>query len=127
MNPEASSPNVVEWKDVSTLDELWEGEMADVAINDYPVLLVRLPGDRVVAYQGVCPHQETLLIDGELENQVLTCFAHRWQFDLKDGHGINPANCRLFQYQVKVENGTIFIAVPDTGTKPYHRCAAESL
>ena len=69
----------VDWHAVVTLDEFWEGELYDTEIGDDQVLLVHLPGAQIKAYQGLCPHQEVLLVDGEaraLRKEPLTDASH---------------------------------------------------
>jgi toluene monooxygenase system ferredoxin subunit len=100
------------WSKVATLDDLWEGETLDVQVGDQLILLVHLTGGEIRAYQGDCPHQRTALADGHLDGHVLTCAAHLWQFDLSTGQGVNPQGCRLDCYQVKVEDETISVGIP---------------
>ncbi|MBX6762988.1 MAG: Rieske 2Fe-2S domain-containing protein [Rubrobacteraceae bacterium] len=124
-----SSEATLKWVEVATLDDLWEGEMMDVEVDGEEVLLVHLPGGRVVAYQGICPHQEYSLVEGELdeETNVLTCAAHEWQFDVRNGEGVNPIGCRLYQYEVKVdEDETIHVGYPESDREHrYNRCREE--
>jgi toluene monooxygenase system ferredoxin subunit len=100
------------WIAVATLDELWEGEMTDVRVGDELILLAHLSGGNIRAYQGHCPHQRTALAEGTLDGHILTCGAHLWQFDLLTGKGVNPKSCRLHCYQVKVEDPTISVGMP---------------
>lgn len=117
--------DTIQWFPAMTLDDLWEGEMDDVEIEGHTVLLAHLDGGDIVAYQGLCPHQEMYLADGDLENGVLTCHAHHWQFAINDGGGVNPKNCQLYQYEVKVEGEQIYIGFPKGDTNRYKRCTAD--
>jgi toluene monooxygenase system ferredoxin subunit len=101
----------LEWVAVCTLDDLWEGDITDVQVGDELVLLVHLVGGNIRAYQGHCPHQRTILADGELDGHILTCAAHLWQFNLCTGEGVNPKGCRLHRYEVKVEDEIIFVGI----------------
>jgi len=100
-----------EWIAVASLDELWVGEMINVRVGDEHILLVRLTSDDIRAYQGQCPHQKSLLADGELDGHTLTCAAHLWQFDLSTGKGVNPEGCHLNRHQSKIQNSTIFVGI----------------
>jgi toluene monooxygenase system ferredoxin subunit len=102
----------LEWIPVATLGDLWEGDMTDVQVGDALILLVHLAGRDIRAYQGYCPHQKTTLADGKLDGHILTCAAHSWQFDVSTGEGVNPKGCQLSRYQVKVEDGTISVGIP---------------
>jgi len=112
------------WHEALSLDELWEDEMLDIEIGDEIILLVHAEGGEIRAYQGVCPHQEILLADGEFEENIITCTAHHWQFNALTGEGVNPKGCKLFQYPVRVENDTIYVGIPQDGKRHYNRCTA---
>jgi toluene monooxygenase system ferredoxin subunit len=118
-----STETSVHWVPILPSDELWEGDATDVEVAGEHVLLARLPGGTVRAYQGICPHQEYLLIDSEFdwERGLLTCGGHHWVFRLADGAGLNPAGCQLFCYDVQERDGQIYIGVPQHGRR-YNRC-----
>lgn len=101
----------LEWVAVATLDDLWEGEITDVQVGDEHILLAHLEGGAIRAYQGYCPHQRTPLADGKVDGYMLACAAHLWQFNLCTGEGVNPKGCRLYRYETRVEDGTIFVRV----------------
>lgn len=103
------------FKQVCTLDSLWEGEMAVFDAGSREVLIVNAEGGVVRAFDPLCPHQESALVDGTLEGLVLTCPAHLWKFDVSNGEGVNPTGCRLKTYPVKVEEERILVDVPDAG------------
>lgn len=115
----------IRWFPVTNLDELWEGEMLDVDVEGEEVVLIHLAGGQIVAYQGVCPHQEIPLIDGELKNGTLICRAHHWEFDAATGSGVNPKNCHLYRYEVKVENNQIYVGFPEGEESRYNHCVAQ--
>ncbi|MBE3596931.1 MAG: Rieske 2Fe-2S domain-containing protein [Hydrogenibacillus sp.] len=120
-----SETKTIVWYPTISIDDLWEGEMTDVEVEREVVLLVHLEGGKIVAYQGICPHQEQYLADGTFEGGVITCHAHLWQFEAETGEGINPKGCRLFRYEVKVEDGTIYVGVPEGTARRYNRCVAD--
>ena len=111
-----------EWVQAFSGADLWEGEARTVELRREQVLLARLLGGGVRAYQGICPHQETLLALGEFDWDagIVTCAAHHWQFRLEDGTGVNPDNCRLFRYEVRLDGDTINLGFPD-GRPPRER------
>ena len=90
-------------------DELWEGDMVEVDVNDHVVVLVWPKDGEIHAYQGICPHQDIPLAEGKFDGRVLMCRAHQWTFDAHTGSGINPGNCKLARYPVKVEADAIFV------------------
>jgi toluene monooxygenase system ferredoxin subunit len=111
------------WVDAAALGELWEGDVLGVEVAGERVLLVRLLGGEVRAYQGQCPHQKTLLADGDFDadSGVLVCMGHLWEFDLRAGVGINPAGCDLYTYPVEVAGDRIMVGIPQDGLRHYHR------
>ncbi|MEI6372674.1 MAG: Rieske 2Fe-2S domain-containing protein [Actinomycetes bacterium] len=113
----------VAWHSVVDLAEFWEGELYDTQLGDDHVLLVHLPGTEVRAFQGLCPHQEVLLADGEWDEDTgtLLCGGHRWEFDMRTGKGINPAGCTLFEFLVRIEGDTVMVGVPQDGERHYLR------
>lgn len=113
----------VRWVVASAEDDLWEGDLLDVEVNDEQVLLVHLDGGPIKAYQGMCPHQEVLLADGiwDPDTGRLECPGHRWEFDLATGAGLNPTGCQLFEYAVRVADGDIEVAIPQDGVRHMNR------
>lgn len=103
---------------LSSLDELWSGEMMAVSIDGRNVLLVNT-NDVVRAYVDACPHMRTRLSQGLLQDHVLTCATHQWQFDVRTGRGINPEIASLEEFPVRIENGEILVDldVPEVRAK----------
>lgn len=97
------------WVRVASLDDVWEGEVMAVDANGHHILLAHLAGGEVRAYQGICPHQEIKLVEGEFDGRHLVCRGHRWEFDLSCGAGVNPADCALAEYPVLVEGDDIYV------------------
>jgi toluene monooxygenase system ferredoxin subunit len=94
--------------DVCDTADLWDGEMESFDVGGEEVLLIKYNG-HFLAFQGTCLHQEVPLVEGRLENGVLTCRAHHWQFDAATGNGINPSNCRLKRYPVRIAGNVVQI------------------
>lgn len=97
------------YRKVSTLDDLWEGDMLEVEADGHDILLVWPEGGQVQAFQAVCPHQDIPLAEGKFDGRVVMCRAHQWTFDGHSGEGINPGNCKLARYPVKLEGDAIFV------------------
>ncbi|MEQ8967863.1 MAG: Rieske 2Fe-2S domain-containing protein [Azospirillaceae bacterium] len=95
------------------LDDVWEGEMDVFEVDGREVLIVHAPGGEVRAYDPVCPHQDQPLIEGELDDCILTCAAHLWQFDVRSGKGVNPEGVSLTAYPVRVDDGAVLVDLPD--------------
>ena len=113
----------VRWVKAADADELWEGDILDVEVEGEQVLLVSMLDGPLKAYQGMCPHQEVLLVDGDWNGDTnrLQCPGHKWEFDMTTGAGTNPEGCQLYEYFVKVEGDDIILGIPQDGTRHHNR------
>ena len=72
-------------------------------------VLIANAGDWYYAYQRTCPHQDVCLDEGFYDGAVLTCHQHLWQWDITSGAAVGLAEAPLESYEVKVEDGEIFV------------------
>lgn len=93
-----------------SLDDIWEGEMESFEVNGREILVVWPSGGEIRAFQAVCPHQDIPLVEGKFDGKTIICRAHQWMFDCQSGVGINPSDCRLAQYPVKIEGEDVLVA-----------------
>jgi 3-phenylpropionate/trans-cinnamate dioxygenase ferredoxin subunit len=100
--------------DLLGADELEEGEMRMVWVDQTdPVLVVHVNGE-FHALQGTCSHEYFELDNGFLTAGTLTCALHLSRFDLTDGEPLDaPAELPLAVYPVEVEDGRVVIEVAD--------------
>lgn len=103
--------------------DVWEGEVFDVEVGGQLVMIARLLGGDLRAYQGMCPHQEIPMAAGAFdpETSQLTCAGHAWVFDLRTGYGVNPLGCELFSYPVREIHGTIQVGISRGSHRHYIR------
>ena len=101
------------FKKVCSLDDLWEGEMESFELDGQEVLLVCAEGGDVRAFQGICPHQDIPLVEGKFDGKTLICRAHQWVFDACTGVGLNPGDCQLANYPIKIEGNEIYVDTAD--------------
>ena len=95
---------------VCTVDDLWEGEMEAFTVDGHEVLLVCAEGGEIKAFQGICPHQDIALVEGKFDGKKLICRAHLWQFDASSGQGINPDDCALAAYPVRLDGDDVYVS-----------------
>jgi len=63
------------------------------------------------ALDDTCPHRGGPLSEGFVEEGVVTCPWHGWQFQLASGECLTDPNTCQTKYEVKVEGDDIFISV----------------
>lgn len=97
------------YKKVCTRDDVWEGEMEPFSVDGVDIVLVCSDGGDIKAFQGICPHQDIPLAEGKFDGKKIVCRAHLWQFDSCTGKGINPDDCALAEYPVKIEGDDVYV------------------
>jgi naphthalene 1,2-dioxygenase system ferredoxin subunit len=69
--------------------------------------------DAFYATDNVCTHAFALLSDGFLDGTVVECPLHGGQFDVTSGAAVlEPAECDLRSYPVRVVDGHIEVLIP---------------
>jgi 3-phenylpropionate/trans-cinnamate dioxygenase ferredoxin subunit len=111
--------------DLLALDEVPEGTMKMAYADGTEQVIVVHTGGEIRAFQGICTHEYFELDKGFLTGGgspgangevagTLTCALHLSRFDLADGEALDPpAELPLAMYPVVVEDGRVFIEVPD--------------
>ncbi len=68
-------------------------------------------GGTFYAVDNTCLHRGGPLGEGELDDKIVTCPWHGWQYDVSTGqNAMNPA-VKVASYPVKVEGGAVFVEV----------------
>jgi toluene monooxygenase system ferredoxin subunit len=99
------------WKPVCSV-----GDVAVNAIKKFDVggilIVVANLGGEFRAYPPLCPHMEEPLAESGLcSDGVLTCTKHLWQWNMRTGEKMGPAERDLLMYPVKQEGGKIYALV----------------
>ena len=94
---------------VGDLGELAATGMAAFFVDGWEVIVVRDTQGELHALDGICPHEETPLIYGELDDDILMCSRHAWCFDVTTGQGLNQPGCWLAKYHVEVQGSGIYV------------------
>ena len=100
-----------EWRKVADLEDVKPGQPCAAVAGGLDLVLVRSK-DGVRAYEAHCPHQGTLLSEGEIVGDELVCRAHGWRFDLATGerHQGSPKAC-LRAHPVDVADGKVLVQI----------------
>ena len=93
-------------------------EGVDPASAEFP-LRARVGGQQIVVlrigdgYRGIqraCPHQKMSLHDAILQGDtMIRCRWHGFVYRLSDGRGVNCPGFRIQVYDVKQEDGALFV------------------
>jgi NAD(P)H-dependent nitrite reductase small subunit len=95
---------------ICKLSDLKEKTGKRFIIDDVDIAVFKVDG-AVFALSNICPHQKTQLIyDGFVEDGIITCPAHGWQFELTTGK-IPGSTSGLSSYRVKVINDDVYVKV----------------
>jgi nitrite reductase/ring-hydroxylating ferredoxin subunit len=117
----------MEWHAVAGVDEVAPGKAKIVTVNDKQIGIFQ-EGGNYYAILNVCPHNKAEVCKGRVtgtlfsstpgeyemrhDKLVLRCPWHRWEFSLDTGKSVIPSvKERLLTYEVKAEDGNIFVKV----------------
>ena len=71
----------------------------------------RTSDDSVFALHDKCPHKGGPLSQGIVHGRQVTCPLHGWKIGLDSGEAAAPDVGHCARFEVKIENGTVFLAV----------------
>ncbi|HEX3612425.1 MAG TPA: Rieske 2Fe-2S domain-containing protein [Sporichthyaceae bacterium] len=95
------------WSDVCEETAVTSEVLTAVSVNGEAFVLARTSAG-ICAFRDVCPHKGVALSEtGDLCDDVLTCGEHLWEFDARDGAGINPFGEQLSSAEVRINNGRV--------------------
>ena len=100
----------VEFVPVARVEDIPAGTVRPVRAGEEDVALAHCNGG-FYAVQGHCLHLQGPLGEGRLEEHVLSCPWHGWQYDVRTGENKFDRAIRLRTYEVRVEDGNVKIAV----------------
>lgn len=112
--PEPAAPKAdAVWTRACALADIPEQTMRTVDVAGTPVMIANL-GDCLRAFPPFCPHMaEPLAESGHLDGGKLTCTKHIWQWDLRTGELHGMAERPIQTYDVKEEDGDIYVSVEE--------------
>lgn len=97
------------WLPLGKLDDMAVGDKREVTLPNEKIILLLKTESGLHATCADCPHQETPLVEGMLNGDVLTCPLHLWQWDIKTGEKIGIAELPLDIFELREDNGEWFI------------------
>jgi len=110
-----SASEDLEWHRVTGPDGLDEGRVTTVVAGLHTVALTRC-GGRYGALDNRCPHQGGPLGEGSIENGLLRCPWHGFDYDPITGESPEGHGDRATTYPVEVRDDGVWVAVPKRRT-----------
>jgi nitrite reductase/ring-hydroxylating ferredoxin subunit/uncharacterized membrane protein len=104
-----------EWTRLCGFDELPDGELVQLMLDDQPLAVLRRGGD-IRAVSDVCSHLSAPLHEGEVVDGCIVCPWHGSTFRLDDGSVTrSPATAPLPVFEVQVADGSVQVRLPGAG------------
>ncbi len=79
-----------------------------VNVNGVDLVIVR-QGDRYLAMDRWCPHQDGDMSEGRIVGKALKCPLHGFMFSLDHGRGLNCPGFNLRVHEINMENGRLSV------------------
>ena len=91
----------------------------EIETCDRTICLANVDGE-LAALDNICPHRLGPLGQGWTENGAVICPWHSWAFNPRTGVAAPPDKGQVEVYPLRVEDGSILIALPEreTPTEP---------
>jgi nitrite reductase (NADH) small subunit len=91
---------------VARVEEVPPGSVVRVTAGEEELALAHVDGE-FYATQGHCIHLQGPLGEGRVDDHVLTCPWHGWQYDLRTGENEFDRAIQLRTYPVHVSDGEV--------------------
>ena len=91
---------------VARVEDVPPGSVVKVRAGEEELALAHVDGE-FYATQGACIHLQGPLGEGKVEDHVLTCPWHGWQYDVRTGENEFDRAIRLRTYPVRVSDGEV--------------------
>jgi len=96
---------------VAQVSDLAPGKGKVVQADGEPIALFNV-GGRFHAIHNTCLHRGGPLGEGELDDTMVTCPWHGWQYDVTTGANVRNPAVKVASLNVKVEGSDILIELP---------------
>lgn len=102
------------WIKVCLAEDVPENKIKKFPVGDFDIVIANY-GDGLRAFPPVCPHmREPLDVSGFIDNDVLTCGKHIWQWDLRAcTKASTMTEENLLFYELKEEDGDILVDISE--------------
>jgi len=99
------------WTKICPLNEIPKLGSRVVRNGSIDIGVFRTEDDRVFALNNSCPHKGGPLSQGIVFGDKVACPLHSWKISLVDGKAEEPDVGETACYQVKIEDGMVYLEV----------------
>jgi Fe-S cluster biogenesis protein NfuA/nitrite reductase/ring-hydroxylating ferredoxin subunit len=110
LNVSVNSP-VATWVKATTIEQIPESGILTSEIGKNSLILYR-QGVEVTCYLNTCSHLATPLDQGKLDNGIITCPSHGFQYKLATGECLTTPGISLHSYPVQLKGEKVFVKLP---------------
>lgn len=97
-----------DWYKVAKINDIPEDTGHVIELNDRQIALFSVDGS-IHAIDNICPHAGAPLGGGGMEDGVVMCPWHGWEFDVTSGKCTNIEGTKVESFPVKVEGEDVFV------------------
>lgn len=94
---------------VAKVGDIPEGTSKAFTVGPKTIALFHQPGGVWSAIDDYCPHMGASLAEGTVDEGVVECPWHAWQFRLSDGTWVNSPKLKIGCYEVRVQGDELQI------------------
>ncbi|HEX2916509.1 MAG TPA: Rieske 2Fe-2S domain-containing protein [Chloroflexia bacterium] len=108
---EVSSSTEAGFVRVAKVRDVRPGQIREGTVGKTKLALTNING-QFYAFAAHCPHQGWPLWSGDMKGELVRCYLHRWQFNVRTGKNVAPGvPVCLPTYPVKVEGDYLLVSV----------------
>jgi nitrite reductase/ring-hydroxylating ferredoxin subunit len=114
---ETSSPLPAGFVKVAKTGQIKPGQLVEATAGKVALALTNVDG-QYYAFAAHCPHQGWPLWSGNMQGELVRCYLHRWQFNVRTGENVAPGGVPvcLPTYPVQVQGNEIWVDVSKTAS-----------
>lgn len=96
------------WIRITTVDKIPKSGILAVRVAGNSFILYR-QGNNISCYHNACSHLGATLDEGKVENGIITCPAHGFQYRLETGECLTVPDVSLQSYPLKIREDKVFV------------------
>jgi nitrite reductase/ring-hydroxylating ferredoxin subunit/Fe-S cluster biogenesis protein NfuA len=103
-----STPITSTWVKVTTVEQIPEAGILALSVAGNSLILYR-QGGNITCYQNACIHLGNSLAEGKVENGMITCPSHGFQYKLATGECLTVPDVGLSAYPLRIKADQVFV------------------